>query len=256
MPNEYEHYVKLRDQRRREEKNAAQQRRERERRDRRRSDDEDDERGEPMPPLPVLVIHPTPPAPAAAGRAGAGGASPAWPSPATAPAATSGSPAVKLDLSVSSGEEAFARRAAMSRGVAPVQPPPQPQQSFYDSNKRARTDSGGGGAPGGSPCPPSRVVLLLNMVARGEVDEELEAETADECGKYGRVIKCTVFEVPLGAGAAPVPEDEAVRIFVKFDQISAAVAAQQELNGRPFAGRKVKAMFVDESKFNRGQLAP
>jgi splicing factor 45 len=33
------------------------------------------------------------------------------------------------------------------------------------------------------------------MVGPGEVDEDLEGETFEECGKYGKVIKCLIFEV-------------------------------------------------------------
>lgn len=33
------------------------------------------------------------------------------------------------------------------------------------------------------------------MVGRGEVDEDLEGETKEECEKYGKVIKCVIFEV-------------------------------------------------------------
>jgi splicing factor 45 len=33
------------------------------------------------------------------------------------------------------------------------------------------------------------------MVGPGEVDDELERETAEECEKYGKVIKCLIFEV-------------------------------------------------------------
>ena len=36
---------------------------------------------------------------------------------------------------------------------------------------------------------------VQNMVGPGEVDDELESETADECSKYGKVIKCLIFEV-------------------------------------------------------------
>ena len=36
---------------------------------------------------------------------------------------------------------------------------------------------------------------LQNMVGPGEVDEDLEGETAEECAKYGKVIKCMIFEV-------------------------------------------------------------
>lgn len=33
------------------------------------------------------------------------------------------------------------------------------------------------------------------MVGAGEVDEDLEAETKEECEKYGKVGKCVIFEV-------------------------------------------------------------
>ena len=33
------------------------------------------------------------------------------------------------------------------------------------------------------------------MVGPGEVDEYLEPETFEECGKYGKVSKCLIFEV-------------------------------------------------------------
>lgn len=37
--------------------------------------------------------------------------------------------------------------------------------------------------------------VLQNMVGRGEVDEDLEGETKEECEKYGKVVKCVIFEV-------------------------------------------------------------
>lgn len=33
------------------------------------------------------------------------------------------------------------------------------------------------------------------MVGPGEVDDDLEPETAEECSKYGAVDKCVIFEV-------------------------------------------------------------
>ena len=35
------------------------------------------------------------------------------------------------------------------------------------------------------------------MVGPGEVDDDLEPETAEECTKYGEVEKCVIFEVNL-----------------------------------------------------------
>ena len=39
------------------------------------------------------------------------------------------------------------------------------------------------------------MIIFQNMVGPGEVDEDLEPETFEECGKYGKVIKCLIFEV-------------------------------------------------------------
>lgn len=100
---------------------------------------------------------------------------------------------------------------------------------------------------------PSRVILLTNMVGPGEVDGTLQEETADECNeKYGTVERCLIFEVPHGK----LPDDEAVRIFVKFEDIVAAIRAKKDLNGRFFGGKQVTAQFFDEQRFDRLDLAP
>ncbi|KAJ3612407.1 hypothetical protein NHX12_020683 [Muraenolepis orangiensis] len=67
---------------------------------------------------------------------------------------------------------------------------------------------------------PTKVVILRNMVGRGEVDEDLEGETKEECEKYGKVTKCVIFEIPL------VMEEEAVRIFLEFERVESAIKGQ------------------------------
>ncbi|KAG6613647.1 mRNA splicing factor [Phytophthora cinnamomi] len=96
----------------------------------------------------------------------------------------------------------------------------------------------------------SRVVLLQNMVGPGEVDDELQDEVKGECSDtYGPVTKCTIYEV-----TGRVPPEEAVRIFVQFKNAEDATKALTGLNGRFFGGRKVKAVYYDESKFERMDL--
>ncbi|KAL7827834.1 hypothetical protein AOLI_G00309860 [Acnodon oligacanthus] len=90
---------------------------------------------------------------------------------------------------------------------------------------------------------PTKVVLLRNMVGRGEVDEDLEAETKEECEKYGKVVKCVIFEI------SDVADDEAVRIFLEFERVESAIKAVVDLNGRYFGGRVVKACFYNLDKF-------
>lgn len=87
------------------------------------------------------------------------------------------------------------------------------------------------------------------MVGRGEVDEDLEEETKEECEKYGKVVKCVIFEVRakkkkgkwwkknasirrgtrkdlLCFQIAEVPDDEAVRIFLEFERVESAIKGQ------------------------------
>ncbi|XP_056311465.1 splicing factor 45 isoform X1 [Danio aesculapii] len=90
---------------------------------------------------------------------------------------------------------------------------------------------------------PTKVVLLRNMVGRGEVDEDLEAETKEECEKYGKVIRCVIFEI------SGVTDDEAVRIFLEFERVESAIKAVVDLNGRYFGGRVVKACFYNLDRF-------
>ncbi|XP_051974612.1 splicing factor 45 [Xyrauchen texanus] len=90
---------------------------------------------------------------------------------------------------------------------------------------------------------PTKVVLLRNMVGRGEVDEDLEAETKEECEKYGKVVKCVIFEI------SAVPDEDAVRIFLEFERVESAIKAVVDLNGRYFGGRVVKACFYNLDRF-------
>lgn len=53
-----------------------------------------------------------------------------------------------------------------------------------------------------------------------------------------------------------MPEDQAVRIFVKFTRVESAMAALNDLNGRFFGGRVVTARFFDNNRFDRLDLAP
>lgn len=96
---------------------------------------------------------------------------------------------------------------------------------------------------------PSKVVLLRNMVGPGEVDDDLEPETKEECSKYGEVVRCLIFEIP------GVVEEEAVRIFIEFKRLESAIKAVVDTNGRYFGGRVVKASFYDHDKFKRLELA-
>ena len=99
----------------------------------------------------------------------------------------------------------------------------------------------------------SRVVLLTNTVGRGEVDDELEEEVAQECERFGKVVRCTIFEV---ARTVKVPDHEAVRVFVEFESAGSARSCARGMHGRHFAGREVSAALFDESCYFNNELAP
>jgi len=96
--------------------------------------------------------------------------------------------------------------------------------------------------------PPTRVLLLNNLVGAGEVDEDLEGETAEEAGKYGKLKRCAIKEIK------GVPDDQAVRIFLEFEKQEDATKALVDMNGRYFGGRVVRARFYDEERFAKGDL--
>ena len=98
---------------------------------------------------------------------------------------------------------------------------------------------------------PSKILLLQNMVGRGQVDEELNDEVSEECTKYGEVVKVIIFEIPEG-----VPDEESVRIFIEFARNESTIKAYVDLNGRYFAGRVVKGSFFDEERFANMDLGP
>lgn len=54
------------------------------------------------------------------------------------------------------------------------------------------------------------------MAAPGEIDPQLEADTASECEKFGRVMRCVVREFPGSL------EEEVTRIFVRFADVTSA----------------------------------
>lgn len=98
---------------------------------------------------------------------------------------------------------------------------------------------------------PSKVILLKNMVGPGEVDDDLEGETREECSKYGEVVQVVIYEIPSG-----VAVEEAVRIFVQFNRVESAVKAVVDLHNRFFGGRTVKCLFYSLEKFQALDLAP
>ncbi|CAI5959925.1 unnamed protein product [Closterium sp. NIES-64] len=75
------------------------------------------------------------------------------------------------------------------------------------------------------PASPCRCIVMRNMVTPEEVDDDLQSEVTDECGKFGKVERVVIYQEQQ----SEKPGDAIVKIFVLFSSTpgSAAIAAQQ-----------------------------
>ncbi|XP_038045466.1 poly(U)-binding-splicing factor PUF60-like isoform X2 [Patiria miniata] len=98
----------------------------------------------------------------------------------------------------------------------------------------------------------SRVVILRNMVGKEDLDDDLEGEVTEECGKFGQVNRVVIYQERQGE------EEDAeviVKIFVEFSDPSEGEAAIEALNGRWFGGHMVRAECYPQSKFDASDLS-
>ncbi|KAL7990187.1 hypothetical protein Chor_010541 [Crotalus horridus] len=98
----------------------------------------------------------------------------------------------------------------------------------------------------------STVMVLRNMVDPKDIDDDLEGEVTEECGKFGAVNRVIIYQEKQGE------EEDAeiiVKIFVEFSMASETHKAIQALNGRWFAGRKVVAEVYDQERFDNSDLS-
>ncbi|XP_073347217.1 poly(U)-binding-splicing factor PUF60a [Pagrus major] len=98
----------------------------------------------------------------------------------------------------------------------------------------------------------STVMVLRNMVGPDDIDDDLEGEVTEECGKFGRVKRVIIYQERQGE------EDDAdviVKIFVEFSEVAEMNRAIQALNNRWFGGRKVVAEVYDQERFNNSDLS-
>ncbi|XP_069771272.1 poly(U)-binding-splicing factor PUF60-like isoform X6 [Narcine bancroftii] len=98
----------------------------------------------------------------------------------------------------------------------------------------------------------STVMVLRNMVGPEDIDDDLEGEVTEECGKFGAVNRVIIYQEKQGE------EEDAeviVKIFVEFSMASEMHKAIQALNGRWFGGRKVVAEIYDQDRFDNSDLS-
>jgi splicing factor U2AF subunit len=118
----------------------------------------------------------------------------------------------------------------------------------------------------GEEAPPSRILLLLNMVAAEELYDdrdyqEIVEDIHDECSKFGEVEGVRIPR-PVPKTKKWAPGDSAVataeknrkaddaagvgRVYVMFKEIESAQAAMKDLGGRQFGGRTILVATVSE----------
>lgn len=98
----------------------------------------------------------------------------------------------------------------------------------------------------------STVMVLRNMVGPDDIDDDLEGEVTEECGKFGQVKRVIIYQERQGE------EDDAeviVKIFVEFSEVAEMNRAIQALNHRWFGGRKVAAEVYDQERFDSSDLS-
>lgn len=98
----------------------------------------------------------------------------------------------------------------------------------------------------------SCVLILRNMVGIEDLDDELESEVTDECGKYGIVNRVIIYQERQSE------DDDAdiiVKIFVEFSSPHESAKARDSLNGRYFGGRIVKAELYDQTLYEANDLS-
>jgi poly(U)-binding-splicing factor PUF60 len=108
------------------------------------------------------------------------------------------------------------------------------------------------------PCD-SRVMVLKNMVDADEVDDELEGEVSEECGKYGTVQRVIIHNERRAndedTWASSVDTVIVVKIFVEFSNQKDVESAVTALDGRYFAGRSIVASAYDQERYEKGDLS-
>ncbi len=101
---------------------------------------------------------------------------------------------------------------------------------------------------------PTRVIKLSNCTTVAELMnpqeyEEIVEDMREETEKHGQVVK---LDIPR---PSPTETVKGIgKVFVVYTEVSQAMKAFQAMNGRKFAGNIVVAEFLNEDKFNQGDI--
>ncbi|XP_077413789.1 poly(U)-binding-splicing factor PUF60a isoform X1 [Vanacampus margaritifer] len=98
----------------------------------------------------------------------------------------------------------------------------------------------------------SRVMVLRNMVGQDDIDDHLEGEVTEECGKFGQVKRVVIYQERQGEDAAAAV---IIKIFVEFNHTAEMNRAVRALDRRWFGGRKVAAEAYEQERFESNDLS-
>ncbi|XP_051944810.1 poly(U)-binding-splicing factor PUF60a [Hippocampus zosterae] len=98
----------------------------------------------------------------------------------------------------------------------------------------------------------SRVMVLRNMVGLDDIDDHLEGEVTEECGKFGQVKRVVIYQERQGEDA---DADVIIKIFVEFNHTAEMTRAVRALDRRWFGGRKVSAEAYEQERFENNDLS-
>jgi len=96
--------------------------------------------------------------------------------------------------------------------------------------------------------PPSRVLVLQNMVTRQELQDEQEyndivEDITLEMGKYGKVV--SVFIPRPGVDSSTIVG----KVFCEFNDLPGAEKAEKGMKGKKFSGRIIVTTYMNEQEF-------
>ncbi|RUS78255.1 hypothetical protein EGW08_013994, partial [Elysia chlorotica] len=97
-----------------------------------------------------------------------------------------------------------------------------------------------------------RVMVLRNMVGPEDLDDELESEVTDECGKFGTVNRVIIYQERQ---SEEEDADVIVKIFVEFSSQEEVEKGCASLNARFFGGRVVTAEKYDQDMYDANDLS-
>ncbi|RLN94700.1 hypothetical protein BBJ28_00007735 [Nothophytophthora sp. Chile5] len=145
-------------------------------------------------------------------------------------------------INLATSQDKVVRSGPGAEAVGSVAQIPKKTAAFEEDDVEAVKDVAEGGGD------EKRCLCLLNLVNRGEVDDELEDEVRGECGKFGGIKAVEIREL-----------EDHVRIFVLFEDEGGAAKAKQALHGRFFGGNQVQAHYyslreLEQQRYTSGFL--